>query len=388
MIDFVLNEEQLAMQTLARDFVKNEVKPIAQEWDHRPDHKDCFQWELVDKLNKVGFRTLTLDKKYGGPGTDSLTTAIVLEELAVGDLGTSVIIAQTAKFVQSIQWECTEEQCRKFLIPFRDNPRGLIATTNTEANLGSDNSSGYPDGVVTTTAVLDGDEWVINGMKQWSSGGAYASLYRVLARTSEGRATFFVPKGTPGLTVGHIHDKLGERLFPTAETMYDNVRVPKGNLAGKPRTKPDPRARHMRASNAFAAACALGVARAAYETAVEYAKTRVQGGKHIIEHQAIGTMLADMFVRIEAGRLLYWKAAWAADHEESYDPKLHAMAKVYCSEVAHEVAVQAMEIHGGYGITKDMPLEKYVRDAVTFLHSDGTRQALKVRTANCLAQGW
>lgn len=386
MIDFELSEEQLAMQALAREFVEKEIKPVAAQRDRAPDHRDCFQWDIVEKASKVGFRTLTLDKKYGGPGIDSLTTAIVLEELAVGDLGFSVIIAQTVKFVQMIQWAATEEQCQKFLIPFRDDDRFLIASCATEADSGSDNITAYPDGRVSTTAVLDGDEWVIDGTKQWSSGASVAKLYRVLVNTEEGSANILVPYDTPGLTVGHVHDKIGERLCPNAEMIFDNVRVSKENMVGQPRKKLDPRSRHMRASNAYAGACPLGVGRAAYEAALQYAKTRVQGGRRIIEHQIIGTMLAEMFAELEAARLLYWKAAWTADHDEFYDPKLHAVAKAICSETAMRVTLKALQIHGGYGALKDFPLEKYVRDAVAFLHSDGTSQALRVRTANLLAQ--
>ena len=388
MIDFKLSEEQRAYQTLAREFTQRHIKPIALERDRQPDHQDCFQWDVVEKGSKLGLRTLTLDKKYGGPGMDSLTTALVLEELAVGDLGISVIFAQTLKFIQMMQWETTEEQRQKFFIPFRDDDRFLIATTSTEADLGSDLQLPYPQKRITTTAVLDGDEWVINGAKQWCSGGPVAKLFRVLCLTDQGEASFLVPRDTPGVTIGAIHDKAGERFAINSEVVYDNVRVPKDHMTGGFRKEVDPAVRFMRASNAYCAACALGVARAAYENALEYAKVRVQGGKRIIEHQAIGMMLADMFAQLEAARLLYWKAAWAADRDEFYDPKLYAMAKVFCPEVAVKVAIQALEIHGGYGIERELPMEKYVRDAVSFLHSDGTCQASRTRTARCLAEGW
>jgi len=391
MIDFELSEEQRKWQTLAREFAEKEVKPIAAERDRLPDPGDCFQWDIVEKLSKAGLRTLTLDKKYGGPGLDSLTTAIVLEELAVGDLGVSAIVAQTVKWAQILQWTATEEQCRKFLIPYRDDDTFLIAVTITEADLGSDLCSGYGEGRVTTTAVLDGNEWVINGKKKWSNGAAWAKLLRVTAATAEGSDTYInilVPRDTPGVKVVRIHDEMGGRLYPTVEVTYDNVRVPKENMIGEPRKKFDPKCTFMKATNAYAAACAVGVGRAAYETALEYAKTRVQGGKRIIEHQIIGTMLADMYAQLEAARLLYWKAAWVADRDEFYDPKLYAMAKAFCPEVAMRVAIQALEIHGGYGIGRDLPMEKYVRDAVSFLHSDGTCQASRTRTARCLAEGW
>lgn len=389
MVNFELTAQQRAIRTLAREFVEKEIKPIALQRDRSPDHQDCFQWDIIEKLSRAGFRTLTLAEKYGGPGLDSLTTAIVCEELAVGDLGISVIVAQTVKFVQMFQWRASEEVCRKFLIPFRDDDRYLIATCVTEADTASDILSGRPDARVATTAVLDGDTWVINGVKQWSSGAGRAKLYRVLARTPQGNAYILVPSDTPGLAVHHVHDKLGERLCPNAGMAFDNVRVPKENLEsllGESQVGLDIRSKIMRASNAYAAACNVGVARAAYEAALEYAKTRVQGGRRIIENQLIGAMLADMYIELEAARLLYWKAAWAADHDEFYDPKLHTMAKVVSSEIAKKVTVQALEIHGGYGATKDLPMEKYVRDAVAFSHSDGTNQALRVKTISLLAQ--
>ncbi len=168
---------------------------------------------------------------------------------------------------------------------------------------------------------------------------------------------------------------------------FDNVRVPKENLVlmGAAEVSVDVRSRIMRSSNAYAAASNIGVARAAYEAALDYAKLRVQGGKPLIEQQLIGTMLAEMYIDIEAARLLCWKAAWAADHVESYDPKLHPMAKVVASQTAKRVSIRALEIHGGYGSMKDLPMEKYVRDAVSFSHSDGANQALTLKTASLLA---
>jgi alkylation response protein AidB-like acyl-CoA dehydrogenase len=387
MIDFSLDEEQRAIQESARRFTEREVTPIAHARDRSPDHQDCFQWDIVEKLSQVGFRTLTLNEKYGGPGASSLTTAIVCEELAVGDLGVSAIVAQCAKLVQVIQWTAPEEICRKFLIPFRDDERYLIATCSTEAEAGSDILAGGIEARIATTAVLDGDEWVINGTKQWSTGSSVAKLYRVLVRLEDGNGYALVPSDTPGLTVDHVNDKMGERLYPNAGMAFDNVRIPRDDMIPAPNgsAAPDMRSRFMRASNAYAAACNVGIARAAYEAALEYAKTRVQGGRRLIEQQLVGATLADMYAGIEAARLLCWKAAWAADNDEFYDPKLHAMAKVVASETAKRVSVQALEIHGGYGAMRDLPLEKYVRDAVGFSHSDGTNQVLRVKTLALLA---
>lgn len=388
MIEFSMTEEQRTILDSARKFVEKEVKPIALQRDRSADHRDCFQWDIVEKLSRIGFRTLTLDEKYGGPGVDSLTAAMVCEELAVGDLGISVIVAQCAKLVQMIQWTVSDEVCRKFLIPFRDDDRYLLATCVTEPDTGSDILAGGPNVRIATRAVLDGDEWVVNGVKQWSSGASVAKLYRILVRTEQGNAYVLVPSDTPGFSVDHVHEKMGERLCPNAGMALSNVRVPKENLVhvlSGPSTPLDVRSRIMRASNAYAAASNVGVARAAYEAALQYAKLRVQGGKRIIEQQLIGSMLADMYIEIEAARMLYRKAAWAADHADHYDPKLHAMAKVYASDTAQRATVRALEIHGGYGAMKDLPMEKYVRDAVGFSHSDGTNQALRVKTALLLA---
>lgn len=390
MIDFSLTEEQRTILDSARKFVEKEVKPIALRRDRSADHRDCFQWDIIEKLSQIGFRTLTLDEKYGGPGADTLTAAMICEELAVGDLGVSVIVAMQAKLVQMIQWSVSDEICRKFLIPFRDDDRFLLATCVTEPDTGSDILAGGPSVRIATTAVLDGNEWVINGVKQWSSCASVARLYRVLVRTDQGNAYVLVPSDTPGFSVDHVHEKMGERLCPNAGMALNNVRVPKENLVhvlGGPDTPLTVRSRIMRSSNVYTAAANVGIARAAYEAALEYAKLRVQGGKRIIEQQLIGTLLADMYVDIEAARLLYRKAAWEADHDEYYDPKLHAMAKVFSSEVAKRTTVRALEIHGGYGAMMELPMEKYVRDSVSYSHSDGTNQGQRLKTATLLAAG-
>jgi alkylation response protein AidB-like acyl-CoA dehydrogenase len=387
MIDFELSEEQQDLQTLAREFVTKEVKPIAPKRDQQPAHRDIFQWDIVDQLDKIGFRAMTLAEKYGGPGAGLLTTVIVLEEVAAGDLGVAFIVEQTNKFVQMLQWQGTKEQCQRFLIPLRDDGRFLFASAATEADYGSDYFLPHPDIRVTTTAERDGDEWVINGTKQWSVGSAYAKLFFVIARTKEGLGRFLVLSDTPGVKVGHIHDSMAGRMYPRSEISFDHVRVPKGNRVEMSVEARDHRHRSRWAGLVYAAADNVGVARAAYEEALEYAKVRVQGGKRIIEHQAIGMMLADMFAQVEAARLLYWKAAWAGDHAEYGDPKVAAMSKVFSAEVAMKVATKALEIHGGYGPTKDFTVEKHFREAGYLLPSGGTQQILALRTARFLDQG-
>ena len=387
MIDFELSEEQREIQALAREFVAKEIKPIALERDQQRVNRETFQWGLVDKLDKIGFRAMTLAEKYGGTGVGVLTVAIVLEELAAGDLGVAFIVEQTNKFVQMLQWLGTEEQCRRYLIPLRDNSRFLFAAAATEADFGSDYFMPHADMRVTTTATPDGDEWVINGNKQWSLGSAFASLFFVIARTREGLGRFLVAGDTPGVKVGHIHDSMAGRIYPRAEILFDNVRVPRGNKVESPAATQAPGHRSKLSGLIYATADNVGVARAAYEEALDFAKVRVQGGKPIIEHQAVGMMLADMFAQIEAARLLCWKAAWAADHSEYSDPKVAAMAKVFTADVAVKVARKAFEIHGGYGPTKEFAVEKHLREAAYLLPSSGTQQIHTLRTAKFLEQG-
>ncbi|MFH1620366.1 MAG: acyl-CoA dehydrogenase family protein, partial [bacterium] len=183
---------------------------------------------------------------------------------------------------------------------------------------------------------------------------------------------------------GRVHDKIGERLVTNAELIFENCRVPKENMMWEWNEAFRNVPKLARQSNAYAAASALGVARAAFEKALEWAKTRVQGGKLIIEHPNIAIELGDMWLQIEAARLLIWKAAWAADHPEHFDPKLARSPKILASEVAMRTALKAMEIHGGYGSMKEVGIEKLVRDASVFLHSDGTNDVLKLVVGNLL----
>lgn len=387
MIDFELTEEQREIQTLAREFAAKEIKPIALDRDQRRVNRETFEWGIVDQLDKLGFRAMTLAEKYGGSGVGVFTVALVLEELAAGDLGVAFIVEQTNKFVQMLQWEGTEEQCQRYLIPLRDDSRFLFAAAATEPDYGSDFFLPHPGIRVVTTAKLEGDEWVINGTKQWSLGSAFAKLFFVTARTQEGLGRFLVPGDSPGLKVGHIHDSMAGRVFPRAEILFDNVRIPRNNRVVAPAEAQDPRHRNRWLSFIYAAADNVGVARAAYEEALEFARVRVQGGKRIIEHQAIGMMLAEMYAQIEAARLFCWKAAWMADYGEYGDPKVATMAKVFTAEAAVKVARKAFEIHGGYGPTKEFAVEKHLREAAYLLPSSGTQQILTLKTAKFLEQG-
>ncbi len=237
-----------------------------------------------------------------------------------------------------------------------------------------------------TTAVRDGDHWVVNGMKHFISNGGAAKLYFILFRTdttkgvNEGVTLFIVTPDMEGFTYGRVHEKMGQRLSQNAELIFENCRVPDANRVTKVNGAMEERKRFVRGSNIEAAATVLGTARAAYEEALEYARNRVQGGKPIIDHQAVGFLLADCFADYEASRRLLHYAAWTANQDDLYDPKIGFMTKCFVSEASFRIATRALEVWGGMGYMTEAPMEKYLRDATSFLHSDGTNQAMRIRT--------
>ena len=392
MVEFALTEEQIALRDLARDFVAREVAPVAFELDAKPDPADCFSWELVEKLSAVGLRTVALDKKYGGGGADAVTLCVLVEELAVGDMGVAVTMAQTWKITQTIQGGATAEQLQRFLPILRDDPRGLLAIGITEPDTGSDYIIPYPDPKAGPhlSAVRDGDHWVLNGMKHFISNGNRAALYLIFARTdpsrpqTRGLTAFLVPRDAPGFTIGQVHNKMGERLANNAELVFQNCRIPAQNQFGELNGGFEVLRRFFPASNAYAAATVLGVGRAAYEKSLAFARTRVQGGRPIIEHQAIRMLLAETKMRLDSTRDYIWHAAWAADHREHFDWTWASLPKVLAAEVVVRATQVAIQVHGGYGVVREMGLEKLYRDAAVFFESDGTQQALTLKAANAI----
>lgn len=392
MVEFVLTEEQIALRDLARDFVAREIAPVAAALDAHPDPADCFSWELIEKLSESGLRTVALDPVHGGAGADAVTLSMLAEELAVGDIGISVVMAQTWKIAQTIQRGSTPEQLERFLPILRDDPRGILAIGITEPDMGSDYIIPFtsPEAGPRMTAVRDGDGWVLNGMKHFISNGSRAALYIIFARTTEatpmlkGMTAFFVPRGTPGFSVGRVHNKMGERLANNAELIFENCRIPATNLFGEVNGGFDILQRFFPASNAYAAASVLGVGRAAYEKCLDFAKSRVQGGRKIIEHQSMRLLLADTKMRLDSTRDYIWHAAWASEHPEHFDATWAAMPKVLAAETAVRATQVAINMHGGYGLMRVMGLEKLYRDAAMFLISDGTQQALGLKAANAI----
>ena len=399
MFDFTLTEEQRALQTLVREFVAREVKPRAVALDAEPDPMKAIPWDIIKAADKVGLRHIALKKELGGGGQDSVTLGMLVEELAVGDIGVSVIFAQHWKFVQLLQEEGSPEQIRKYLLPLRDDPVGLMALAVKEPESGSDHfiPCHDPKAGPKMSCVRDGDYAVLSGTKEFISNGAIAHLYVILGRSNrkvpliDGISAFIVPRDLPGVpnipgfTIGRVYDKIGERLAGNAELIFENCRVPMANMLWEWDTAWRNGPKVLRQSNAYAGASTLGVGWAAFDKALEYAKVRVQGGVPIIQHANIAIKLGEMYARLRAAQLMLRRGCWQADHLEHFDPIFSKTIKAFCSEVSMQVTLEAIQIHGGNGAMKDVGVEKLVRDAVMFLHSDGCNDSLYRGTGDLLA---
>ncbi len=385
-MDFKLTEEQLMLQRTAREFARKEVKPLAQELDRKTDPKDCFSWELIKKASKLGFRTASLPVEYGGEGLDLLSRVLLVEELATGDAGFGYTMFHQLATSGHLAACLNKKQKEEFLPKMVEDDTFLVASAQTEPSGGTDPQLPYdaPGGAIHTFAERKGNEYIINGTKHFITNGAVAKLYRVFCRTNrelgitKSLSMILVPRGTPGFSIGKIHDKLGLRLSPNSELIFEDARVPARYLIGE-ENKGFSITGRMRVL-CLKTAVLVGTLRTCYEEALEYAKTRVQGGKPIIEHPTIANMLADMRVKIEAGRLLLHKNAWSWDTQHEVDEKMGYLAKAFLTEAAITITRDAVEIFGGFGTDKDMPMEKYLRDVYTQLHGMGTHSM-------CLYQG-
>lgn len=363
------------------------VAPVAAELDARPNPEECFSWEIVEQASAAGIRTATLAPGYGGAGVDSLTTAMMVEELAKADMGVSVVLAQTLKIAQTLQQAANEAQRERFLPPFAADPRFLLAIGITEPENASNYIIPHPDDF-RTTAVRVAGGWQINGKKHFISNGNVARLYLLFAQTEPGRGLvegstcFLVERPTSGFSIGRVHDKMGERLANNAELVFDDCFVPEENVLGEVGNGFDVLARFFPASNAYAAASVLGVADTAYERSVDWTRRRFQGGDYLIRHDSVAEDLARMRMLIDAARAYLQQAARAADHrEDGWDPTWGALPKVFASEVAWEVVTTTLSLHGGRGYMRGLGIEKLVRDAAAFLHSDGANRSLLLKAA-------
>jgi alkylation response protein AidB-like acyl-CoA dehydrogenase len=376
MIDFTLTDEQQAMRELAHTFAEQEIRPVAAELDEREE----FPWELVKKAGELGLTSYAFPEYLGGLGIiDELTHCIISEELAWGCAGVATVLGGTHLASIPILLAASREQQERLLKPVVER-NGLAGLALTEASAGSDVAA------MTTTARREGDYYVLNGAKRFISNGGIADLYVVFAVTDgakghRGITTFIVPGDTPGVSGGRKEKKLGIRCSHTGEVLLDDVQVPVENRIGEEGSGFKLAMTTLDRSRPMVAAFAVGIARAAYEYARDYALGRVQFGKPIAENQAIQFMLADMATEIQAARLITW---WAARATETGRPFLYesSMAKNFASDAAMKVTTDAVQIFGGYGYIREYPVEKLFRDAKITQIYEGTNQIQKMVVAN------
>lgn len=367
MIDFSLTEEQMALQEMSREFAEKEMKPNAAKYDKG----DEFSEDVMQKAFDVGFLTCKIPNEYGGGGLSDVDTVIITEELSAGCAGMYTTMMVNALANTPIILFGTDEQKKKYLTP-QTEKMTFAAFCLTEREAGSDAGS------LKTKAVKQGDEYVINGSKCFISNGGIAGMFTVFALTDPGKgargmSAFIVPRETQGIIVGKEEDKMGHRASNTVELFFEDVKVPAENLLGKEGMGFIIAMRTLDKTRAPVGAAGVGVARAAMEYAIEYAKTRIQFGKPIALYQNTAFKIAQMATEIDAARQLVWRAAWMTDQGIPCG-KESAMAKMYGSDIAMKVTTDALQIFGGYGYMKDYPMEKLMRDAKLLQIYEGTNE--------------
>jgi len=379
MIGFDLSPEQNSLQEKARRFSKEVILPVAAQHDR----DGTFPLDIMERAHKEGFFTPLVSKKYGGQGLGLLDTCIISEELAAGCMGIYVSIFVSTLALYPIIKFGTEDQKERFLKPFCSK-FSIASYCLSEVTGGSDPAS------MRTTAVLDGDHYLLNGAKMWVTNGGYADFYVVFATTDpskkhKGIISLIVPSHLDGLSHGEPIDKMGQRASNTTSLTFKNVRVPKKNLLGGGGEGFKKAMAALDITRPVVAIGSVGLARTALELATQYAKRRIQFGVPIAQHQAVQFMLADMAKDIEAARLLVWKAAWLAD-QGVRNSKEAAIAKAFAADMAMRVTTDAVQIYGGMGYTKWHPVEKLMRDAKVIQIYEGTAQIMRLIIARRLLE--
>lgn len=371
-MNFDQSENQLMIAQMVRDFAEKEIRPNLMEWDESQE----FPIHIFKKLGDLGLMGVFIPEEYGGSGFGYLEYITVISEIAkvCGSIGLSVA-AHNSLCTGHIFYHGSEAQKKKYL-PKLASAEWIGAWGLTETGTGSD------AGGMNTTAIKDGDCWVLNGSKNFITHGKSGDVAVVIARTGEkgdshGMSAFIIERGTPGFSSGKKENKLGMRASETAELIFDNCRIPAENLIGKEGDGFIQSMKILDGGRISIGALALGIAKGAYEAAVKYAKERVQFGKPIAQFQGIGFKLADMATKIEAAELLLNQAAFLKNSGKKLTTE-SAMAKLYASEIACEVANEAVQIFGGYGYTKDFPVEKFYRDAKLCTIGEGTSEIQKL----------
>jgi alkylation response protein AidB-like acyl-CoA dehydrogenase len=373
-----LTDEQRMVQAMAREFAESEVKPIAAECDRQAR----FPQATVERMGALGLLGIAVPEKLGGAGADVVSYALALEEVAVACASHAVVMSVNNSLVcDPLLQRGTPEQQERFLAPLAGG-RGLGCFALTEPQAGSDPAS------LATAARRDGAGYVLDGRKAFVTNGQQATVALVFARTGpgpgrQGISAFLVEKGTPGFLVPRLEDKLGIRASDTAEVVFEGCRVPAAHRLGEEGEGFRIAMAALDGGRIGIAAQAVGIARAALEAAVAYARERRSFGKPIGEHQQIQWTLADMATAVDAARLLTWRAAWLKDQKRPYGAA-SSMAKLFASETAMRVATDAVQVHGGYGYVKDYPVERFFRDAKITQIYEGTSQIQRLVIARDL----
>ncbi|MDR3561022.1 MAG: acyl-CoA dehydrogenase [Negativicutes bacterium] len=371
-MQFEMTEEQKMMQKMAKDFAEKKLAPGAAE----RDEKEEFSRELYDEMGEMGFTGICFPEEYGGAGGDYISYITVLEETGKADSGMNVSLSAT---VSLCAWPIyaygSEEQKQKYLVPLVEGSK-MGAFGLTEPNAGTDAASQQ------TVAILNGDHYVMNGSKIFITNGGEAETYVIFAMTDKSRGTrgisaFILEKGMPGFTFGKKEHKMGIRSSQTMELIFQDVKVPVANLLGKEGEGFKIAMNTLDGGRIGIAAQALGLAGAALDAAVKYSKERVQFGKPISANQAVGFMLADMATRLDAARLLTYRAAYLKQAGLPYS-KEAAMAKLYASDAAMAITTDAVQVFGGYGYSREYPVERLMRDAKITQIYEGTNQVQRM----------
>jgi alkylation response protein AidB-like acyl-CoA dehydrogenase len=378
-MDYFLTEEQQMMVDLARQIAQEKIKPVREHYDETEE----FPWPLVEELAKSDLCGVYIPEEYGGISSGVFNLVLVVEELCKVDGGIALALAASALGTFPILIAGSEEQKKKYL-PDIASGKKLVAFGLTEADAGSDATA------MKTTAIKEGDHYILNGTKCFITNAGDAEVYTVFANTNPSRGArgiscFILEKGMEGFEFGKKEKKMGIRASSTRELIFNNVKVPKENLVGKEGRGLIIAQGTLDASRPGVAAQALGIAAGALDEAVEYARNRVQFGQSVASFQGIQHMMADMATEIEAARCLLYQAARMMDaNPGKRTTKESAMAKLYCSEVAMKVTTNAVQIFGGYGYMREYPVEKMMRDAKITTLYEGTSQIQKNEIALAL----
>jgi alkylation response protein AidB-like acyl-CoA dehydrogenase len=406
MYDLHLTAEQLEIRDTVREFVSNEIKPVAikparmEALDRRPPA------DILAKASEMGLRTLALSEASGGAGADCLTACIVAEELAAGDPDVAAVLVETSTLSHILfDRHMSPAQRERFLAPFAKDDSSQLGLAAHEPDSDTELGVNYHRAVsvaptvhCAATRTPTGD-WLINGVKTFVPNAPLAGLIAVQVKTDpkapagRGVSTLLVPRDAPGMAIRELDQNAGWYHGLRGDITFTDCRVPADHLLGEEGKSPfaDELAADGRGVPVVQA-MNIGLGRAAYEAALDYARIRIQGGRPIIEHQAIGTLLAEIALRLEVARTMVWKAAWVADNPSSVadrsvaDLPLQTLARVYTAEAMHRVALDAAEVFGAMGVMRDMPMHKYVQDAQIFLHSGMSPGDGKLRIAETLAE--